>query len=154
MNTHNIELPPLPRPQVPRIDADIDLIDIRRLAQWAERIANEHAIAAIEADRQARGEPVYLYRRKGQDAFVTCDKARYDELSGKPNLFEMRVLYTAPQLQQTPDGWREAAIAWEVCASTHRIYAKGKDPLFSTRQADYVKHANDARAMPEAAPKP
>ena len=27
----------------------------------------------------------------------------------------------------------EAAIAWEVCASIHQEYAKGKDGLFTTR---------------------
>ena len=51
-----------------------------------------------------------------------------------------------------PDGWKESAIAWEVCASIHREYGKGKDPFFSTRQGDFVKHANDARAMLAAAP--
>ena len=39
----------------------------------------------------------------------------------------------------------EAAIAWEVCASIHQKYAKGKDALFTTRQADFIKHAEDAR---------
>ena len=51
-----------------------------------------------------------------------------------------------------PAGWKEAAIAWEVCASIHREYGKGKDPFFNTRQGDFVKHANDARAMLAAAP--
>lgn len=49
-----IKLPPLPRLQVPRIDADIDLMDIRRLVKWAENIANAHAYAAVEADRKER----------------------------------------------------------------------------------------------------
>lgn len=44
------------------------------------------------------------------------------------------------------EGWKEAAIAWEVCASLHRQWAKGKDALFTTRQTDFVKHAADARA--------
>lgn len=43
------------------------------------------------------------------------------------------------------DGWKEAAIAWEVCASIHNKWAKGKDALYSTRHADFVKHADDAR---------
>lgn len=43
------------------------------------------------------------------------------------------------------NGWLEAAIAWEVCASLHRQYCKGKDALFTTRQSDFVKHAEDAR---------
>lgn len=45
------------------------------------------------------------------------------------------------------EGWKEAAIAWTVCASIHTKWAKGKDALFSTRQADFVKHANHARSM-------
>jgi len=57
-------------------------------------------------------------------------------------------------LEYYPEGWKEAAIAWEVCASIHRSYCKGKDPLYSTRQADFVKHAKDARAMLAAAPEP
>ena len=51
-----------------------------------------------------------------------------------------------------PNGWKEAAIAWEVCASIHREYGKGKDPFFNTRQGDFVKHANDARAKLAVAP--
>lgn len=43
------------------------------------------------------------------------------------------------------NGWMEAAIAWEVCASLHRQYCKGKDALFTTRQSDFVKHAENAR---------
>lgn len=44
------------------------------------------------------------------------------------------------------EGWKEATIAWEVCASIHREYAKKKDPFFTTRQSDFVKHAEAARA--------
>ncbi len=44
------------------------------------------------------------------------------------------------------DGWKEAAIAWAVCASIHREYAKGKDPFFTTRQNDFTKHEAAARA--------
>ena len=43
------------------------------------------------------------------------------------------------------DGWKEAAIAWEVCTSIHEKWAKGKDTLYSTRHADFEKHADDAR---------
>lgn len=42
-------------------------------------------------------------------------------------------------------GWKEAAIAWEVCASIHRTYGSGRDPLYSTRQGDFVSHAANAR---------
>jgi len=43
------------------------------------------------------------------------------------------------------NGWLEAAIAWEVCGSIHATWAKGKDALFTTRHADFMKHADDAR---------
>jgi len=44
------------------------------------------------------------------------------------------------------NAWTEATIAWSVCASIHREYAKGRDPFFKTRQSDFVKRENDARA--------
>lgn len=62
--------------------------------------------------------------------------------------------YKVAPVQAVPDGWKEAAIAWEVCASIHRQWAKGKDALFSTRQADFTRHADEARAMLAAAPQP
>ena len=43
------------------------------------------------------------------------------------------------------EGWKEAAIAWEVCASIHETWAKKKDALYSTRHADFEKHAERAR---------
>ena len=52
-------------------------------------------------------------------------------------------VYIRPQ--PIPEGWKEAAIAWEVCASIHREYAEGKDALFKTRQQDFVRHAKAAR---------
>ena len=50
------------------------------------------------------------------------------------------------------EGWKGATIAWEVCASIHREYAKD-DPFFTTRQGDFVKHAEAARAK-ALAPEP
>ena len=64
---------------------------------------------------------------------------------------KLKALHAKPA-PSVPNGWKEAAIAWEVCASIHREYGKGKDPFFNTRQGDFVKHANDARAMLAAAP--
>lgn len=43
--------------------------------------------------------------------------------------------------------WLEAAVAWEVCASIHERYAKGRDALYATRRKDFLKHAEDARKM-------
>lgn len=54
MNDNDIKLPPLPRLQVPRIEADVSLIDVKVLARWCERIATDHARAAVLADRASR----------------------------------------------------------------------------------------------------
>src|SRR5690606_6152948 len=54
--TDDIKLPALPRLQVPRIEADVSLIDIKVLARWCERIATDHARAAVLADRASRSE--------------------------------------------------------------------------------------------------
>ena len=43
-------------------------------------------------------------------------------------------------------GWKSAAIAWMVCSSLHSEYAAGKDPLFTTRHADFERRAEEARA--------
>ena len=43
------------------------------------------------------------------------------------------------------DAWKEAAIGWTVCASVHEGWAKGKDALYTTRHADFERHADDAR---------
>lgn len=42
-------------------------------------------------------------------------------------------------------GWLAAAQAWDVCASIHATYAKGRDGVFKTRQRDFVNHAHAAR---------
>lgn len=73
--------------------------------------------AAIEADRQARGEPVYAFRRKGLTDFSTCTKERFDELSDNP-LFDTRIFYTAPQPAE-PVKTRKAFI----CAACDGVYA-------------------------------
>ena len=44
----------------------------------------------------------------------------------------------------------EAAIAWEVCASIHETFAKGKDALYTTRHGDFVKHADDSRSKAQS----
>jgi len=44
---------------------------------------------------------------------------------------------------------KDATIAWAVCASIHREFAKGRDALYTTRQADFLKHEADSRAKLE-----
>lgn len=50
------------------------------------------------------------------------------------------------------EGWKEAAIAWEVCASIHRdMVGPKRDALYTTRQADFVRDAEKALARINAA---
>jgi hypothetical protein len=59
---------------------------------------------------------------------------------------------TFSKTEQSGDGWLEATIAWEVCASIHEKFAKGKDALYKKRHADFVKHVDACRAKAIAAP--
>ena len=52
---------------------------------------------------------------------------------------------TPAERKLSSTGWLEAAVAWEVCASLHLEYCKGRDPFFKTRQADYLSHASECR---------
>lgn len=74
----------------------------------------------LAASPAVQGEPVYLYRRLDLDDFVTCDFARYTELSGKPNLFETKILYAAPQqAEQRPAPDVEALVASGLDTADH-----------------------------------
>lgn len=61
-----------------------------------------------------RPETIYLYRRKGQDAFATCDLDRYSELYGHV-LFETKIAYRAPAL---PEGY--ALVPFDQLKKIHR----------------------------------
>lgn len=58
---------------------------------------------------------------------------------------QQRAMHARNSDNALAEGWKEAAIAWEVCASVHRAWGKGRDALFTTRQADYRRHAQMAR---------
>lgn len=58
---------------------------------------------------------------------------------------QQRAMHARNSDNALAEGWKEAAIAWEVCASVHRAWGKGRDALFTTRQADYLRHAQMAR---------
>ena len=47
----------------------------------------------------SRPETIYLYRRKGQDAFASCDLDRYAELYGHC-LFETKIAYSSDEIDQ------------------------------------------------------
>ena len=110
----------------------IELIHLERLYEIQRVGRKEAGKKPLECVVVEQDWPEYEPTWKAIEARVSCAQAQ-----------------NAPSV---PDGWKEAAIAWEVCASIHREYGKGKDPFFNTRQGDFVKHANDARAMLAAAP--
>jgi hypothetical protein len=66
-------------------------------------------------------------------------------LAEDPNLAAPQTPVTAADCESR-SGWLEASIAWGVAAAVHARYANGRDPFFKTRQSDYVKHADSARA--------
>jgi hypothetical protein len=67
----------------------------------------------------------------------------------KPGAFVPLLDLVATQ-EKLKRAWLEAAVAWEVCASIHESFAKGKDALYSTRHADFVRHAEEARSKATA----
>ena len=52
----------------------------------------------------------------------------------------------AEVMPQMAIGWKEAAIAWNVCQSIHVQWAKSRDPLYTTRNHDFVRHHAEALA--------
>ena len=63
----------------------------------------DRALALPGAPQPAHsGEPVYAFRRRGQDDFCTCTFKRYTELSDFPEKFEMRIFYTAQPVEREP----------------------------------------------------
>jgi hypothetical protein len=78
------------------------------------------------------------------------DAARVEINSAQSAIAEITTALAQPE--PTGDGWLEATIAWEVCASIHEKFAKGKDALYKKRHADFVKHLDECRAKAIAAP--
>lgn len=68
-----------------------------------------------------------------------------DKIGSLGDYAKEAALVLRQQADAIEGGWKEAAIAWEVCGSIHEKWAKGKDALYSTRHADFVKHATAAR---------
>ena len=90
---------------------------------------------------QQAAERVYAFRRKGLADFCTCDEARYEELSNKPNLFETRVFYTAPQPSPAAQG---DAIEHELAMLIRRIVSSARRNCQD--ESNVLKLANEAWA--------
>lgn len=46
-------------------------------------------------------EVIYMYRRKGQDSWATCDESRYLDLGGS-HFFEVRIIHTSNEYAALP----------------------------------------------------
>lgn len=52
------EFPPFHRVQVPLVDADLDMSDIKRLATWCEREAKKYAVNVAQLIRERQAESI------------------------------------------------------------------------------------------------
>ena len=109
--------------------------------QWLTSAKLDACMASRDALRdwaqECRDQVLYLLAQRDDEL------GRLADGFGQASVALLRELLAEPQGE--PDGWLEAAVAWEVCASIHQTWAKGKDALFTTRHADFVRHADDAR---------
>ena len=64
---------------------------------WVDELAEQSKLTEDNiSHHKLEQEPVYAFRRKGQDSFCTCDKERYEELADKPWMFEVTTFYSHP----------------------------------------------------------
>jgi len=98
---------------------------IEECAVAAEQVSPHHIEFGMKLARAIRASEIALRIKTEEHQCCTED------------LMEVR--------RSEQEGWKEAAIAWEVCASIHETWAKKKDALYSTRHADFEKHAEHAR---------
>lgn len=99
----------------------------------------------------AKAQTVKVSEHDGTEVIFNLRKNKFfnvgmylDARSWAKEVFVVRLGDPDPQIDE---GWKEASIAWNVCASIHEKFAKGKDPLYSTRHADFIRHAEAAHAM-------
>jgi hypothetical protein len=95
---------------------------------------------------QPAQEPVYAFRRKGQESFCTCDERRYDELSGKPSLFEVAVFYTTPPAPAQPLTDEQEREAFEAWCYSNGLMRQSYGVLAVNSQCDVAWRAWQARA--------
>ncbi|AUZ95402.1 hypothetical protein FDI40_gp643 [Agrobacterium phage Atu_ph07] len=74
------------------------------------------------------------------DKMTDLEKRMPDDYPGGLRAFffatEMAKLIEKYALQNA----REANVAWSVCQSSHRDFAKKSDAMYTTRQNDYIKN--------------
>ena len=65
-----------------------------------------------------KDKPIYLYRRRGLNEFVTCTRERYEELSTK-SMFEVKILTDMIEVPASP---KMEVYAWCVSPSNTLFY--------------------------------
>ena len=129
-----------------------DLVDDIALRSDGWRIEYAFAAPTTQATPQREvfdedGFRAWVIRNLPDNTIIGNSAWWADHLAAWVQRFMLAAPKAAPVAQR--DAWLEAAIAWEVCASIHRRWAKGKDAFYSIRQSDFQKHAEDARAQAE-----
>ena len=95
---------------------------------------------ALVAEIAKQNEPVYAFRRKGLDDFYTCDKQRFDELSQKTTLFEVRVFYTIPPSVEAIENKVAEACALQVATETKFHWLDAARVAKEIRSGEWRKH--------------
>jgi len=93
MNTHDIELPPLP--DLPAYSSEVFDREVKVVSEtMAEQLMHDYARAAVEADRQRRGEPVAWRYKTSTGWHATTDAAKALRVADH---HAIEPLYSAPQ---------------------------------------------------------
>lgn len=114
-------------------------------------------------------KPIYLYRRKGQPAWATCDAERYDELRGQlgDRLFDTGTAYSASDydalaaecerlrkmidvansFQDALESQRDAALAELAALKPFCEYCGGNDEFPQDHCMDCTRPAGDVAAL-------
>lgn len=104
------------------------------------KFISEKFAEALIAELAKQNEPVYAFRRKGLDDFCTCDKQRFDELSQKTTLFEVRVFYTIPPSVDAIENKVAEACALQVATETRFHWLDAARVAKEIRSGEWRKH--------------
>jgi len=70
---------------------------------FKESAVREIVRALLEGKVLCEKEPVYMFRRRGQRDWCSCDADRYAELGAKNTYFEVQILYAPASLAGNAD---------------------------------------------------
>jgi hypothetical protein len=118
------------------LDAPLEAI-ADRLEELERQLAEEKSLTeSLFADVEKKQLEICDLKQRRSAAAVRAARD-YLEIVDEVN-------YRGERIAALEGGWNEASLAWSVCASVHEKWAKGKDALFTTRQADYQRHYAEA----------